>query len=290
MTRLQPAEPASGWEMAVRGLLSDPARAELVLACYYDQPLENAAARYLGSAEWSAIRAFLPKAQGLRALDLGAGNGIASFALAKSGFDVTAVEPDPSGLVGATAIRGLAEKQGLPIDVVESWGEQLPFPDASFDVVFARQVMHHARSLNDLAGQIFRVLKPGGRLLALRDHVISDDSQLPAFFDSHPLHNQYGGEFAYTRAAYVAALTSAGFNIHREIGSFDSDINIAPYSRATLQETAARRASTLPGGSWLAQLVFSQRMFPILAPLMSAFDRRPGRLVSYIADRPGKSS
>src|SRR6202521_5711825 len=91
------------WEQAVRWLREQPEQRELVLANYYDDPLTEAATRYWRSAEWREIRTILPNPLGAKALDVGAGRGIASFALAKDGFAVTALEPDESGLVGAGA-------------------------------------------------------------------------------------------------------------------------------------------------------------------------------------------
>jgi 2-polyprenyl-3-methyl-5-hydroxy-6-metoxy-1,4-benzoquinol methylase len=120
------------WEQAVQWLRQQPEQQELVLAAYYDDPLPASADRYSRSEEWQAIRALLPPAPG-RALDVGAGRGIASYALAKDGFAVTALEPDPSALVGAQAIRGLAAASGLPIEVNHEFSERLPFADAQFD-------------------------------------------------------------------------------------------------------------------------------------------------------------
>ncbi len=41
--------------------------------------------------------------------------------------------------------------------------------------------------------EFFRVLKPGGRLIAI-ENVISSKNDLPVFLDQHPLHKLYGGE------------------------------------------------------------------------------------------------
>ena len=49
----------------------------------------------------------------LQALDLGAGRGISSYALAREGWQVTALEPDPSMLIGAGAIRSLVAKKAM---------------------------------------------------------------------------------------------------------------------------------------------------------------------------------
>jgi SAM-dependent methyltransferase len=41
-------------------------------------------------------------------------------------------------------------------------GRHIPFPDASFDVVFSSNVLEHVRDLDQLEGEIKRVLRPGG--------------------------------------------------------------------------------------------------------------------------------
>ena len=168
------------WEEAVGSLLRDPSQRQLVLDCFYDQPRSAAAERYARSPEWRAALELLPKSAG-KALEIGAGHGIASCALARAGWNVTALEPDPSPLVGAGAIRTLAKECRLDIRVVEAFAEQLPFGDGEFDLVLARQVLHHARDLPQLGREIARVLKPGGTLLAMREHVISQPADLPRF-------------------------------------------------------------------------------------------------------------
>ena len=198
------AKQFSSWEEAVLWLLDQPDRNDLVEACYYDRPPLEAARRFWRSEEWVKLRQYIPPGKG-RALDVGAGMGVASFALASDGWRTTALEPDGSELVGAGAIRTLSQESGLDIDVVEEWGEQLPFSDGSFELVHARQVLHHARDLPLFCKELFRVLSPGGRLVATREHVISSQTQLPSFLDGHPLHKLYGGENAFTLRQYLFA-------------------------------------------------------------------------------------
>ena len=130
-------------------LRQQPDQEALVRACYYDDPLLAAAQRFARSDEWRAVRAFLPHFPGL-VIDIGAGRGISSYALARDGWQVVALEPDPSILLGAGAIRDLMRETGLPIMVEEAYGEAIPFKDNTFDLVYGREVLHHARSLNAL--------------------------------------------------------------------------------------------------------------------------------------------
>lgn len=273
------------WEDAVGWLMQQPDQQELVRACYFDRPALEAAERYRRSGEWRIVRGFLPApgATTGRALDLGAGNGIASYALAREGFTVDAIEPDPSALVGAGAIRDLAEAGQLPIHVHQSFGESLPFADASFDVVIARQVLHHARDLGQLCRELARVLKPGGRLLALRDHVVSNEAQLPAFLERHPLHRLYGGEHAYTLAAYRQALETAGFTIERCLGSLSSPVNLEPMTPSMVGAEIGQRIPVV--GKLAGAILTSGLLWPLAAPLLDRLDRRPGRLTSFICTR-----
>ena len=72
---------ARSWEEAVRWLMTQPDKRDLAEAAYFDQSPLRAAKRYAASTEWEAIRCLLPVQTGF-ALDVGAGNGIVSHALA----------------------------------------------------------------------------------------------------------------------------------------------------------------------------------------------------------------
>jgi SAM-dependent methyltransferase len=184
------------WEDAVLWLRAQPDRQQLVLDAFYDDPPIAAAKRYFESHEWQAVLEILQGRSG-KALDVGAGRGIASYALGRSGFAVTAVEPDPSSIVGAAAIRGLAAEAQLPIEVINSFSEHLPSADNTFDVAFVRAALHHTNDLDAACREIFRVLAPGGIFVAAREHVISRESDLGRFLDQHPLHHLYGGRFYF---------------------------------------------------------------------------------------------
>ena len=263
------------WEEAVIWLRSQPDQEQLVRDCFYDDPLLDAARRYYASDEWKAIRKFLPKTRG-RALDLGAGRGISSYALANDGWIVTALEPDRSPIVGSAAIRNLAAEAGVDITVAEDWGERLPFGDETFDLVFGRQVLHHARDLGTLCSEAHRVLKPGGLFMAVREHVIRRREDLQIFLDSHPLHRLYGGENAYLLGEYTSAIEGTDIQLLCVLNPLESDINLSPDSKAAFKARLAEKLK-LP--------------WPHLIPdkalaLLGSFLRLPGGLFSFVGRRP----
>ncbi|HJP68862.1 MAG TPA: methyltransferase domain-containing protein [Sphingomicrobium sp.] len=271
------------WEDAVVWLRTQPDRRQLVLDAYYDDPLIAAAQRYHRSDEWRAIATLL-RGRGGKALDVGAGRGIASYALAREGFAVTSLEPDPSGLVGAAAIRSLAAEAALSIDVVEQLSEKLPFANGEFDVVFARAVLHHMRDLDRACAEMHRVLRPGGIVIAVREHVISREADLGKFLKSHPLHHLYGGEHAYLLTRYEDALKNAGFVSIEVLSPLKSPINLFPYTVDSLRDAFIDKASQRPFGKFLWRLALgSDRLFEALLSLAGHFDNRPGRLYSFIA-------
>lgn len=278
---VEPKSPS--WEDAVVWLRNQSDQRQLVLDAYFDDPLLTAAKRYHESDEWRDVAALLRERSG-KALDVGAGRGIASYALARDGFRVTALEPDSSVIVGSVAIRSLAAETALPIEVVEELSERLPFADGEFDVVFARAVLHHTSDLARACAEIFRVLRHGGIFIAVREHVISRESDLQAFLDDHPLHHLYGGEHAFLLDRYLGALRSAGFAPIEVLSPLLSPINFFPYTFETLREAVVHRASQkLPGRAFWRMALSSDRAFRALLALASHFDNRPGRLYSFVA-------
>lgn len=94
---------------------------------------------------------------GARVLDLGAGVGRHALALAGNGFDVTALDAAPEGLVAIDAAD-------LGVTTVLGRMDALPFEDQSFDHVLSWNVIYHGDEniLLKTIAEIRRVLKPGG--------------------------------------------------------------------------------------------------------------------------------
>lgn len=288
------------WEQAVEWYRSQPGNEAAVAANYFDRDGVAAAKRFAASPEFQETLQLLPachRTQRTKLLEIGAGAGIASYAFATNGFDVTALEPDPSEIVGAGAIRTLAVRTATPIRVVEEWGEGLPFADGAFDVVYVRQVLHHARDLRQLCAEAARVLRPGGVFIAVREHVIRDPKDLPRFLKSHPLHAMYGGEHAYLRSEYEAAISGAGLQITQVLAPFESVINYHPFTAAQVEAQGFRLILEAVGvgrGAGLLWRCFG-RPLAVLSPRFAEHCRRrlreaytPGNIFSFVAEKVGE--
>jgi SAM-dependent methyltransferase len=114
-------------------------------------------------------------ARPLRVLDLAAGTGLLTAAIAGAGHDVVAVDP---------AAGMLAELTGRLPDVVALAGsaEAIPLPDADVDVVTAAQAAHWFDPAQ-AAGEMRRVLRPGGAVglvWNMRDDRVAWSAELDA--------------------------------------------------------------------------------------------------------------
>jgi arsenite methyltransferase len=106
-----------------------------------------------------------PLQQGEDVLDLGAGAGTDSLVAAQMvGADgsVTGVDMTPEMIAKARA--SAAEIGAGRVEFVESEAEQLPFADESFDVVISNGVIDLIPDKDAVFAELFRVLRPGGRL------------------------------------------------------------------------------------------------------------------------------
>jgi SAM-dependent methyltransferase len=97
--------------------------------------------------------------RGRRVLEVGCGAGTDLMRFAKGGARVTGVDIAPSAV--ALAKENFAQ-QGLDADLREADGERLPFPDASFDFVYAHGVVQYTADDRALVDEVRRVLVPGG--------------------------------------------------------------------------------------------------------------------------------
>jgi arsenite methyltransferase len=106
-----------------------------------------------------------PLRPGEDVLDVGSGAGMDTLVAAQmvgpSG-SVTGIDMTPEMVAKA---RGSVTEMGLDnVSIVEASAEQLPFDDASFDVVISNGVIDLIPDKDAVFSEITRVLRPGGRI------------------------------------------------------------------------------------------------------------------------------
>jgi SAM-dependent methyltransferase len=99
-----------------------------------------------------------------RALELGCGTGFFLLNLMQAGLTARGSVTDLSPGMVAAALRN-AENLGLDVDGRVADAEQIPYDDATFDVVVGHAVLHHIPDLDRAFREVLRVLKPGGRFV-----------------------------------------------------------------------------------------------------------------------------
>jgi demethylmenaquinone methyltransferase/2-methoxy-6-polyprenyl-1,4-benzoquinol methylase/phosphoethanolamine N-methyltransferase len=158
-------------------------------------------------------------------LDVGCGTGevtLAAKVRAKHG-NAYGIDPAPEMIAVA---RNKAARKKLDIDFRVGVIESLPFPDSSMDVVTSSLMVHHLPEDLKVRGlaEIYRVLKPGGRLL-IADFMRPTGSFLNHLFIAFTRHQrlQKGIE------DLQALLRDAGF---RQIVQPDEKVLIIGFIRA----------------------------------------------------------
>jgi SAM-dependent methyltransferase len=96
---------------------------------------------------------------GRRVLEVGCGAGVDLARFARGGAAVTGVDIASSAIDLA---RANFEQQGLRGEFEVANGEQLVFPDGSFDLVYAHGVVQYTSDPRRLVEECRRVLAPGG--------------------------------------------------------------------------------------------------------------------------------
>lgn len=153
-----------------------------------------------------------------RVLDVGSADGPSVSWLAAREIKV-ALDIDPRGLEAGSGVCGSAM--------------QLPFPDATFEVVSAFDVIEHCEPEDVVVAELARVLVPGGRLLL----------SVPAYqwawsdFDEENGHHR-----RYTRTRAVAAVEAEGLEVVRASYAFAATFPLFAVERATRRfKQAVRR-------------------------------------------------
>jgi ubiquinone/menaquinone biosynthesis C-methylase UbiE len=171
--------------------------------------------------------------EGKDVLEVGCGSGIAVQLFAEAGANVTAVDLTPWAV---RTTRARMDAFGLEAAVHEADGEDLPFPDESFDVVFSWGVIHHTTDMDRALGELVRVCRRGGLLVLMLYHRRS------IFFVAYralarflPLARRLGFHFEGARAGEREGLIARHFTsaeVERMLAARGfGEIRVQPYGQ-----------------------------------------------------------
>jgi ubiquinone/menaquinone biosynthesis C-methylase UbiE len=177
-----------------------------------------------------------------RVLEVGCGTGNYLSAI-RGSVGCECIGMDPS--------RGMLEwlrKRDPGIHAVEGRAEQLPLPDASFDLVYSVDVIHHVAHREKAFREAFRILRAGGRVCTVTDSewIIRNRAPLSTYFP---------GTVPIELSRYPSMhelklhMLNAGFaSLHEEVVEYAFEVTDAtPYREKTfssllhLDEEAFRR-------------------------------------------------
>ncbi|MES2778080.1 MAG: methyltransferase domain-containing protein [Bacteroidota bacterium] len=270
------------WDETIQYIRSQPQYNNLVHDAYFGTDVMGNAKRFIESEEWKATVLLLQSYTSIgksRVLDIGAGGGISSYAFAKLGATVDAIEPDNSDTIGSTAIETLAATLAPgQLTAHRIFAEDFITSEGGYDIVYARQSMHHAYHLQEFVNTAFKALKKDGVFITVRDHVVIDDKDKQQFLRLHPLHKFYGGENAFTLAQYLAAMTNAGFHVKEQLGPTASDINLFPYTENNFRKMVGTKIPLLGKLKVVQNMAWTYYQKHLV--------KLPGRIYSFIAVKP----
>lgn len=98
----------------------------------------------------------------MKAVDLATGTGFTAVALADRVSEVVAYDATPEMLNEA---RKLSEEMKLDnLQFITGDVMEMPFEDNSFEIATCRRAAHHFTDMNKFLSEVYRILKPGGKL------------------------------------------------------------------------------------------------------------------------------
>jgi SAM-dependent methyltransferase len=168
-------------------------------------------------------------------LEVGCGEGLFSRSVVeRTGAAVTAVDQ---------SARMVEIARGRGVDAMVADVQELPFDDASFDMVVANWMLYHVPDVSRALAEIRRVLRPGGSLLAVTmgDDMMHEVWSLTPEDGSHP---QLG--FSEHNGAELLGQHFDLLEEHELVGhaTFPSRDAVVEFVESTL--TRAHRAVLLP--------------------------------------------
>ncbi len=144
------------------------------------------------------------------ALDVGAGTGRFALKLARQGWRVTAIDPNPEMLAVA---RRAAASEDLPVEcTLAAVEEGLPVEAGAFDLAVCALTLCHVPALRGAVRELCRALAPEGHLLVTDVHPDFVAAGMPTQFRENDVTYVFDNE-PHARQDYVQAIEDADLTV-----------------------------------------------------------------------------
>jgi ubiquinone/menaquinone biosynthesis C-methylase UbiE len=135
-----------------------PDAAQLAQDHWNETPLFLSEEERYSSYPWLYEVAEFRKHSGEKVLEIGCGTGSDLLQFAKHGALATGID------LTAKHVDLARKRVGNLATVYQADARHLPFEDGSFDCVYSHGVLHHSDEPQQIVREMFRVLRPGGRI------------------------------------------------------------------------------------------------------------------------------
>ena len=176
-----------------------------------------------------------------RVFDLGCGTGTLAVMIKRRfpQVEIVGLDPDPKALARA---RKKAAREDLAIQFDEGFGDQLPYPAASFDRVFSSLMFHHlqAEEKENTLREVHRVLKPGGEFHMMDLEGPEDTSSgghKPGWFER--LLHAHAQLRENSAAKVIAVMKEAGFADAAKVGRWKRLVGSVAYYKGGSYRTTS---------------------------------------------------
>lgn len=151
-------------------------------------------------------------------LDIGCSTGEWALYWKNRGWTVSGVDVNP---VAVTA----AAQKGVAARCCDLNAAPLPYPDATFDLVFAGEVIEHLVDTDFFLQELARCLKPGGHVLLTTPNLASWENRLRLLLGKYPRWLDYrltdcGHVRGYTLGVLKRQLGTHGLKTRRCLGNW----------------------------------------------------------------------
>lgn len=197
---------------------------------------------------------------GMRVADLGCGSGVFTDLLQRRGYNAVGLDISPK-------LIGLARSKYPKLEFLEGDVEQLPFPSGSLDGILLSGLLHHLPDPTRCAGEVLRVLRPGGSFVAF------DPNRMNPFMylyrdRSSPLYSSVGvteNERPVLAHKIAAVFQGLGFTVGTD---YISDLSYRYLASSKLRWL-------LPAYNALDRVLFAPNFMKPLRSFVLTFGQKP---------------